>query len=104
MRNTSPATYNLTALRTATAINAPLDFESLRERLGHTIKLGTTNTNDDITITNTATNVPTITFTGRGSRTIASFYLRDVPNTGWDDIGPRVTGSSDLNYGLRHRM
>ena len=86
----------LTPLRTASATNAPLDFESLRTRLGQTIKLGTTNTNDDITIPNTATNAPTISIATKGSRTIANMYFRDVPNTGWDDIGPRV--SSTLDY------
>ena len=100
VRNTAPALYNLTPLFTASTTNAPLDLESLRTRLGATIKLGTTNTLDDITIPSTATNVPTLTFTGRGSRRIASMFLNDVNNTGWDDIGPRVAGTSDLNYGL----
>ena len=72
---------------------------SFLTRLGQTIKLGTTNTNDDIAIPSTATNVPTLTFTGRGSRTIANMFLNDVNNSNWDDIGPRVAGSSDLNYG-----
>ncbi len=90
--------YALTAVVTSSTTNAPLDFESLRTRLGQTIKLGTTNTNDDITIPSTATNTPTITYDGRGTRTIASMYLRDVNNTGWDDIGVRVSGSQ-LNYG-----
>ncbi len=98
LRNTSPALYALTPLFTASATNAPLDLESLRTRLGQTIKLGTTNTLDDITIPSTATNVPTLTFTGRGSRTIANMFLNDVSGTGWDDIGPRVSGSN-LNYG-----
>ncbi len=103
LRSTPSALYALTPLITSTTnvttTNAPLDFESLRTRLGQTIKLGTTNTNDDITIPSTATNVPTLTFTGRGSRTIANMFLNDVNNTGWDDIGPRVAGTSDLNYG-----
>ena len=95
LRNTPAGQYALTPVVTSSATNAPLDFESLRTRLGQTINWGTTN----ITIPSTATNVPTITFTGRGSRTIANMYLYDVNNTGWDDIGPRVSGSSDLNYG-----
>ena len=99
VRSTPAATYNLTALRTASATNSPLDFESLRARLGHTIKLGTTNTLDDITIPSTATNVPTMSYAGRGSRTLAAMHLNNVSGTGWDDVGPRVTGSSDFNYG-----
>ena len=95
---TPPANYNLTPLFTATATNAAKDLESLRTRLGQTIKLGTTNTNDDITIPSTATNVPTISYAGRGSRTIAAMFLNNVQNTGWDDIGPRISGS-ELNYG-----
>ena len=98
VQSTPAANYNLTPLFTASTTNAPLDLESLRARLGHTIKLGTTNTNDDITIPTTATNVPTISYTGRGSRTIAAMHLNDVNNTGWDDIGPRVSGS-ELDYG-----
>ena len=95
---TPAANYNLTPLFTATATNAAKDLESLRTRLGQTIKLGTTNTNDDITIPSSATNVPTLTFTGVGSRTIAAMHLRNVQNTGWDDIGPRVSGSN-FQYG-----
>ncbi len=45
LRNTPNASYALTPLFTASATNAPLDLESLRTRLGQTIKLGTTNTN-----------------------------------------------------------
>ncbi len=104
LRNTASALYALTPLRTASTTNAPLDLESLRTRLGQTIKLGTTNTNDDITIPSTATNVPTLTYTGIGSRTIANMYLNDVSGTGWDDIGVRVSGSSDLNYGSTSRV
>ena len=92
----SGVTHALTPLFTATATNAPLDFESLRTRLGATIKLGTTNTNDDLTIPSNATNTPTISVATKGSRTINNMFFRDVPNTGWDDIGPRV--SSTLNY------
>ncbi len=95
---TPAANYNLTSLFTASATNSPLDLESLRTRLGQTIKLGTTNTNDDITIPSTATNVPTLTFTGIGSRTIAAMHLNNVANTGWDNIGPRVSGSN-FQYG-----
>ena len=98
LRSTSAADYNLTPLFTATATNAARDLESLRTRLGQTIKLGTTNTLDDITIPSTATNVPTISYAGRGSRTIAAMHLQDVYNSDWDDIGPRVSGS-ELNYG-----
>ena len=98
---TPAANYNLTSLFTATATNSPLDLESLRTRLGQTIQLGTTNTNDDITIPSSATNVPTISYAGRGSRTIAAMHLRNVPNTGWDDIGPRT--SSQLTYGSSSR-
>ncbi len=94
---TPAANYNLTPLFTASTTNAARDLESLRTRLGQTIKLGTTNTLDDITIPSTATNVPTISYTGRGSRTIAAMHLNNVWNTGWDDIGPRV--SSQLTYG-----
>ena len=89
--------HALTPLFTASATNAPLDLESLRTRLGQTIKLGTTNTNDDITIPSTATNVPTLTF-GSSSRTIANMLLRDVPGAVRDDIGPRVGGSGNFNY------
>ncbi len=95
---TPAANYNLTPLFTATATNAARDLESLRTRLGQTIKLGTTNTLDDITIPSSATNVPTLTFTGVGSRTIAAMHLNNVQNTGWDDIGPRVSGSN-FQYG-----
>ncbi len=98
LRNTSAADYNLTPLFTASTTNAARDLESLRTRLGQSIKLGTTNTNDDITIPSTATNVPTISYTGRGSRTIAAMHLQDVYNSNWDDIGPRISGS-ELNYG-----
>ena len=93
---TSGSNHALTPLFTATATNAPLDFESLRTRLGQTIKLGTTNTNDDITIPSTATNTPTLTVSSRGSRTIANMYLRDNAGSVWDDIGPRV--NSNLDY------
>ena len=98
LTSTSAADYNLTPLFTASTTNAPLDLESLRTRLGQTIKLGTTNTLDDITIPSNATNAPTISYTGRGSRTIAAMHLQDVWNSNWDDIGPRVSGS-ELNYG-----
>ena len=99
---TPAANYALTPLRTATATNAPLDFESLRTRLGATIKLGTTNTLDDITIPNTATNVPTIGYNlTNGTNTIANMHLNNVGNTGWDDIGPRT--SSQLTYGSSAR-
>ncbi len=97
--STTPAAlYALTPLFTATATNAPNDLETLDYWKGRTINWGTTNTNDDIAIPSTATNVPTISYTGRGSRTIANMHLNNVYNTGWDDIGPRISGS-DLNYG-----
>ncbi len=98
---TPAANYNLTPLFTATTTNAARDLESLRTRLGQTIKLGTTNTNDDITIPSTATNVPTLSYAGVGSRTIAAMHLNNVANTGWDDIGPRT--SSQLTYGSSPR-
>ncbi len=98
LRNTSAADYALMPLFTATATNAPNDLETLNYWGGRTINWGTTNTLDDITIPSTATNVPTISYTGRGSRTIAAMHLRNVPSTGWDDIGPRISGS-ELNYG-----
>ncbi len=67
---TPAALYALTPLFTATATNAPNDLETLDYWKGRTINWGTTNTNDDIAIPSTATNVPTISYTGRGSRTI----------------------------------
>ena len=99
LKNTPEALYALTPLFTATTTNAPLYLKSLRTRLGQSIKLGTTNTNDDITISSTATNVPTLTFTSVGSRTFPNMLLWDVANTSWDDIGPRVCGSIDFTYG-----
>ena len=97
LRNTPQALYALTPLFTSTTTNAPRDLESLRTRLGQTIKLGTTNTNDDITIPSSATNTPMLTL-GGSSRTIANMLLRDVSGTGWDDIGPRLGGSGNFAY------
>ncbi len=94
---TPAANYNLTPLFTASTTNAPNDLETLDYWKGRTINWGTTNTNDDITIPSTATNVPMLGYAGRGTNTIAAMHLNNVWNTGWDDIGPRV--SSQLTYG-----
>ena len=98
---TSGSNHALTPLFTATATNAPLDLQYMTVWAGNTIDWGTTNTNDDIAIPSNVTNTPTISYAGRGSRTIANMYLRDVPNTDRDDFGPRT--SSQLNYDNQSR-
>ena len=87
----------LEALTPLSSTNTPLDLQYMTVWAGNTITWGTTNTNDDVVIPSTATNTPTLTVSSIGSRTIANMYFRDVPNSNWDDIGPRV--NTQLDYG-----